>query len=122
MQATYVAIVDDDAAVRDALARLLGAHRINTRTFASGRDFLEALPFGVPGCLILDVNMPGMTGIELQDALACRGLRIRTVVITACDDESVRDKCRALGAVAYLRKPLESDVLIGAIKSRLQPE
>jgi len=118
-QDRYVAIVDDDEAVRNSLARLLRAHGVDTRTYASGREFLSSLPFGEPGCLIADVNMPEMSGLELQDELARRGFRIPTVVITGFDDSRVRDKCRDLGAIAYLRKPVEGDMLIAAIKSCL---
>jgi len=115
----HVAIVDDDEATRQALANLLRAHRIDTQTYASGRDFLEALTVGVPVCLITDVNMPEMTGLELQAELARRGLRIPTVVITGCDDNGYRDKCRALGALAYLLKPVQGGKLIAAISSSL---
>jgi CheY-like chemotaxis protein len=118
-QTGYVAIVDDDAAVRQALTTLLRAHGVDTRTYASGPDFLAALPCGVPGCLIADVNMPEMTGLELQAELARRGLRIPTIVITASDNKSYRDKCHALGTVAYFRKPVESATLIAAITSSL---
>lgn len=118
-QARYVAIVDDDAAVRKGLAILLRAHGVDARMYASGRDFLETLPSGVPACLIVDVNMPEMTGLELQGELARRSLRIPTVVITGDDQEGVRDKCRACGAVAYFRKPMDSDALIAAINSSL---
>ena len=118
----YVAIVDDTAVVRNALARLLRAHGVDARTYPSGRDFLEALPFGAPRCLIADVNMPVMTGLELLDELARRGLRIPTIVITGYDDKSVRDKCRAFGAVAYLRKPVDGHTLIAAINSYLAPK
>ena len=118
-QAGYVAIVDDDAGVRKGLANLLRAHGVDARMYASGRDFLKTLPSGVPACLIVDVNMPEMTGLELQGELARRSLRIPTVVITGYDQEGVRDKCRAFGAVAYLRKPMDSDALIAAINSSL---
>src|SRR5262249_10626075 len=119
LQARYVAILDDDAAVRKAFARLLRAHGADVRTYASGQEFLAGLRFGVRGCLIADVNMREMTGVELQDELARRGLRIPAVVITGYDDKSLRDKFRALGAVAYLRKPVESDTLVAAINSCL---
>jgi len=121
-QARYVAIVDDDNAVRKALATLLRAYGIETQAYASGDEFLKALSSGTPGFLITDVNMPEMTGPELQGELARRGLRIPTVVITAYDDKSLRDKCHALGAVAYLRKPVEADALIAAINSSLEPK
>ncbi len=121
-QPRYVAIVDDDAAVRNGIARLLRAHGLDARTYASGQDFIEALPSGVPGCLITDVNMPDMTGLELQDELTRRSLRIPTVVITGYDDNSVREKCSALGAVAYLRKPVKCDALMATIISSLKPK
>jgi len=122
LQTRYVAIVDDDDDVRTALSTLLRAYGLDTRTYASGPDFLKALPFAVPNFLITDVNMPEMTGPELQGELARRGLRIPTVVITGYDDKDLRDKSRALGAVAYLQKPVESDTLIAAISPYLEPK
>jgi len=121
-QDRYVAIVDDDEAVRNGFARLLRAHGVDTRTYPSGREFLSSLSFGEPGCLIADVNMPEMTGLELQDELSRRGFRIPTVVITGFDNSSVRDKCRDLGAIAYLRKPVGGDMLIAAVRSCLPPK
>jgi FixJ family two-component response regulator len=121
-QARYVAIVDDDAAVRNGIARLLRAHGVESRTYDSGRRLLDALPLGTPDCLIADVHMPEMTGFELQSELARRGHHIPTVVITGVDDRSHPEKCRALGAVAYLRKPVESQTLIAAIMPYLRPE
>jgi|SRR5215831_20264951 len=121
-QVRHVAIVDDDAALRKALASLLRAHGVDSRTYASGPDFLKALPVGAPGCLITDVNMPEMTGPELQGELARRGLRIPTVVITGHDDMSMCLKCLGLGAVAYLWKPVNSDTLIASINSSLRPQ
>ena len=113
----YVAIVDDDERVRKGLAALMRAHGIETRTFASGADFLKALPFGAPSCLIADVNMPEMNGLELQRELVRRGHRIATVVMTGNYDKSIRDRCRALGAIACLPKPVESDTLLATLKS-----
>jgi FixJ family two-component response regulator len=115
----YVAIVDDDESVRGGLAALLRAHGIETRTYASGPEFLKALRFAVPSCLITDMNMPEMTGLELQEELVRRGLRIATIVITGGDDKSTGDKCRALGVIACLRKPMENEVLLAAIDSCL---
>src|SRR5438309_10476748 len=79
----YVAIVDDDMAVRKGLGRLLGASAIRVRSFASGREFLDSLSAEVPECLIVDLQMPEMTGLELQGELARIGARIPTIVITA---------------------------------------
>jgi len=116
-QARYVAIVDDDEFVRTGLAALLRAYGFETRAYASGPDFLKALPFAVPDCLIVDVDMPGMTGLDLQRELLRRGLHIATVVMTGSDDKATRDTCRALGAIACLRKPLQGDTLLATINS-----
>jgi FixJ family two-component response regulator len=120
-QARYVAIVDDDDDVRSGLARLLHAHGVDARSYSSARDFLEALPYGMPDCLIVDVNMPHMSGLELQRELLHLDARIPTIVVTACDDKSYRDQCRVLGAMAYLVKPVSPDALIAAISSTARP-
>lgn len=111
----WIAIVDDDPSVLRALARLLGVHQINTRTFASAREFLDVLPEGLPECLILDLQMPEMTGLELQHLLISRRISIPTIVITAHGDSAVRDKCMAAGAISLLPKPLDARDLLDAI-------
>ncbi len=112
-----VAIVDDESAVRNALSRLLDAWEIHTRSYASARDFLDSLPFEKPDCLILDVQMPGMTGLELLEELSRSGVSIPSVVITAHGDAEVRRRCLAAGAVAYLPKPFDGAVLLRSIDS-----
>jgi FixJ family two-component response regulator len=111
----FVAIVDDDSAVRKALARLLCASAIEARTFSSGREFLDSLPSGTPDCLIVDLQMPEMTGLELQLELARTGARLPTIVITAHNDAGLRERCLAAGAAAYLLKPLDEGILITTI-------
>src|SRR3981189_2917605 len=106
----FVAIVDDDSAVRKALARLLCACAIEARTFSSGREFLDSLPFGTPGCLIVDLQMPEMTGLQLE--LGRTGARLPTIVIPAHNDVGLRERCLAAGAAAYLLKPLDERTLI----------
>ena len=113
----YVAIVDDDASMRAALARLLRVHGINSRNYPSARAFLEALPSHMPDCLIVDVNMPDMTGIELQCELLNCGVRIPTIVITASDDKSIAASAASLGAAAFFVKPVPRDALMAAINS-----
>jgi CheY-like chemotaxis protein len=113
----YVAIVDDDASMREALARLLRVHRINSGNYPSARAFLEALPSHIPDCLIVDVNMPDMTGIELQCELLNRGVRIPTIVISASDDKSIAASAVSLGAIAFFLKPVPRDALMAAINS-----
>src|SRR6516165_11121760 len=116
-QSGYVAIVDDDASMREALARLLRVHGINSRNYPSARAFLEDLPSHMPDCLIVDVNMPDMTGIELQRELLNRGVRIPTIVITGSNDKSIAASAASLGAAAFLPKPLVPDALVAAITS-----
>jgi len=98
----YVAIVEDDVSTREALARLLRVHGINSRSYPTARAFLKERPSNMPDCLIIDPNMPEMTGIELQRELLNLGVRIPIIVVTASDDESIasaasarRKRCRA---------------------------
>lgn len=117
MMTGFVAIVDDDLAVRRGLARLLGASAIRVRSFGSAREFLESLSADVPECLIVDLQMPEMTGLELQGELARLGARIPTIVITAHNERGLRERCLAAGAAAYLVKPLDSTMLLATIDS-----
>jgi len=111
----HVAIVDDDASTRTALARLLRVNRIDCRTYPSARAFLLALPLRTPDCLIVDVNMPDMTGLDLQRELLKLGVHVPTIVITAIDDQLISDSARSLGAEAFLAKPVGQDALMAAI-------
>ena len=117
----YVAIVDDDASVRGALARLLRVNGFGSRSYPSGRAFLDAVSCAqnsdVPDCLIVDVNMPDMTGIELQRELLNCGVRIPTIVISASHDKSIAASAASLGAVAVFLKPVPRDALMAAINS-----
>jgi FixJ family two-component response regulator len=110
-----IAVVDDDASVRKALARLLEASSCDVHTFGSACELIAALPHGLPECMIVDLQMPNMTGLELQHHLAHAGIRIPTIVITAHDEPGIRKRCIAAGAAAYLLKPLRKTVLIAAI-------
>jgi FixJ family two-component response regulator len=113
----FVAIVDDDTAVRKALSRLLGASAIRAQCYGSAREFLDSLASGTPECLIVDLQMPEMTGLELQGELNRLGTRIPTIVITAHNESGLRERCLAAGASAYLIKPLDARELIASIGS-----
>jgi len=115
----FVAIVDDDSAVRRALSRLLSASTIPSQCYGSAREFLDALPSGTPECLIVDLQMPEMTGLELQGELTRIGARIPTIVITAHNEKGLRERCLAAGATAYLVKPLDAGVLLASIDSAI---
>ena len=110
----YIAIVDDDAPLREALARLLRAHGIKSRSYPSARTFLKALPSDMPDCLIVDINMPDMTGLELQRELLNLGIHIPTIVITGVDEENIAAAAASLGAL-FLPKPVAREALMAAI-------
>ena len=117
----HVAIVDDDASIREALARLLRVHGIKSLNYPSARALLNAISSAqhseMPDCLIVDVNMPDMTGTELQRQLLNRGVRIPIIVITASDDKSIASSAASLGAAAFFLKPVPQDALMAAINS-----
>ena len=115
-----VAVVDDDASVRKALARLLGTLNCSVRSYASAEDFLDSLQYTSPDCLIVDLQMPSMTGLELQLHLLRTGVRIPTIVITAHGELLLRKQCEAAGAVAYLLKPFEDRILLEALRKTTQ--
>jgi FixJ family two-component response regulator len=110
-----IAIVDDDPAVLRALKRLLSARSYRAETYESGRQFLASLPHGLPECLIVDLQMPDMTGLELQKHLIQSGFDIPTIIVTAHDEAGARERCTSAGAVAFLLKPLHDTALIAAI-------
>jgi FixJ family two-component response regulator len=110
-----IAIVDDDPSVLKALARLLATRSFATTTYLSAPQFLASLPEGLPDCLIADLQMPEMTGLELQLDLARRGVEIPTIIITAHDEADMRVRCKSAGAIAYLAKPVNDTSLFTAI-------
>ena len=87
-----MAVVDDDASVLKALARLLRASGYEVATFASGTEFLESLKMHVPDCLVLDVHMPSIGGLDVQTAMLDRGVRVPIIFITAYDDKGLRER------------------------------
>jgi two-component system, LuxR family, response regulator FixJ len=111
----FVAIVDDEEPVRRALERLLRSAGLDARAFATGGGFLAGLAARRPDCLIADLHMPGMSGLELLRQLQARDSRLPVVVITAYDDPGAHARCIEAGAAAYLRKPLDQRVLLEAI-------
>jgi FixJ family two-component response regulator len=117
---SWIAIVDDDPSVLKALRRLLRTRAFDARTYSSGQEFLAALPDSLPNCLIVDLQMPEMSGMELQQQLARKGIRIPTIVITAHGDAGVRERCVAAGAVAFLLKPLQDTALLAAIDKAIR--
>ena len=117
-----VAIVDDQAALREATENLLKSAGLKAVSFASAEDFLQATPLDGAGCLILDVRLPGMSGLELQQRLAADGIHVPIVFITAQEDSDGQMRAQALrsGALAFLRKPFSDEDLLNAVRSALQ--
>jgi FixJ family two-component response regulator len=115
--APLIAVVDDEASICRALARLLRSAYYRAETFRSGDEFLASLHKDVPNCLVLDLHMPAMTGVQLQEELRRLGKNLPVIVITAHDEPGARDRCLALGASYYLRKPVQCDTLLSSIRS-----
>lgn len=113
----FIAIVDDEEPIRKALERLLRSANLEAEVFASGAAFLDSLASRRPDCLILDLHMPGMTGLHVLRHLKQSGMELPTIVITAHDEPETRVHCMAAGAAAYLRKPLECQILLDAVAS-----
>lgn len=112
-----VFVVDDDAAIRDSLESLLRSAGLRVRAHASCESFLASEDLAGTGCLILDVDMPGMTGPELQRELRSRACRIPVIFITAHRDERLRERVLADGAVAFFPKPFDEDRLLDEINA-----
>jgi FixJ family two-component response regulator len=115
----YVAIVDDEEPVRKALSRLLRASGLETESYAGGREFLDAAVLRVPDCVLLDLHMPRMSGLQVLRAVQATRRWMPIVVITAHDAPETREQCLAAGATAYLRKPLEEHELLDTITAAL---
>ncbi len=114
-----IAVLDDDPSVCKALARLLRASDLDADTYGSAQQFLESLQTSVPDCLVLDLQMPEMNGLALQQELGRAGMRLPIVVITGHDEPGMQARCLAAGAAAYLRKPLDGGVLLAAIEAAI---
>ena len=115
-----VAIVDDEEGIRKALSRLLRASGLDAESYANGQEFLDAAAEHRPDCVVLDLHMPGMSGLQVLRKLKALGQRLSIVVITAHDEPETREQCIDAGACAYLRKPLEDRLLLNAISAAMR--
>ena len=123
MTAPVISIVDDDHSVRESLARLVRSVGLGVRVFGSAEEFLGAGPEFETACLILDIRMPGMSGIELQRQLQSSERTLPIIFITAHgSDAGVRASALDAGAVDYLLKPLREDEVLRAIDAALNPK
>jgi FixJ family two-component response regulator len=114
-ESPLVVVVDDDEAIRKALSRLLRSWKFRVESFSSGREFLNSLQSCEPDCVVLDLHMPDMNGLEVLRALRAGKSDLPVIVITAHDEAGVRTTCLVTGASAYLCKPIDGNVLRPAI-------
>ena len=114
--ARYVAVVDDDRSVGIALCRLLRSAGIEAKAFETAAAFLDSIQDDTPDCVVLDVQMPGVNGLELQRRLKDIAVSLPVIMITGRDEASIHAICMAMGASSYLRKPLNDDDLLDAVE------
>ena len=114
-----IAIVDDDALVREATANLLRSLGLSSANFASAEDFLSSDRVERTACLISDVRLPGLSGIDLQKRLRAEGKRTPVIFITAYPEEQIRKRALAGGAVGFLSKPYDANSLIDCLGKAL---
>jgi FixJ family two-component response regulator len=114
-----ITVIDDDASVRTALDSLLRARGYTAYPFASAAEFLRSPEFDETCCVIADVQMPDMSGIELQSLLRKQGRGVPFIFITAFPEEAVRVRALSDGAICFLAKPFDSTTLIGCIDAAL---
>ena len=117
---TMVAIVDDDDLMRSALQGLLKSAGLSAKAFASAEEFLKSGQKDQVGCLVADIRMPGMSGLELQAKLNADHCRIPTIFITAHGDEKMRMQALRAGAVEFMAKPFDDEALLESVRAALE--
>jgi FixJ family two-component response regulator len=114
-----ISVVDDDQSVREALENLISSVCFDVQLFASAEAFLESDERAQTDCAVLDLWLPGISGLELQRRLAADGQNIPAIIITANGNEKAQAEALASGAIAFLKKPFKEEVLLAAIRSAL---
>src|SRR5262245_42283399 len=117
---SFLAIVDDDELMRDALRSLLKEGGFMARTFTSAEEFLNAADRAQMACLIADVRMPGMSGLDLQARLTAERIRIPIIFITAHGNAGMRMETLRAGAIEFLAKPFDDEVLLDSVRAALE--
>jgi FixJ family two-component response regulator len=112
-----IAILDDEPEMRKALRRLLTCRGFRVEEYERGEDLLAAVSSHPLDCLLLDLHMPGVHGFDVLEAFRSRQIAVPVIVITAHDDPGTHERVQALGASAYLKKPVDRDALLSAIEA-----
>jgi FixJ family two-component response regulator len=117
---SMVFVVDDDASIRDALKSLLKSVGLRAETFGSTEEFVKAVRPEIPSCLVLDVRLPGMSGLEFQQELEKTGIRIPIIFVTAHGDIPMTSRAMKAGAIEFLPKPFQKKELLDAVHQALE--
>jgi len=115
-----VIIIDDDPSMRQAIKTLIETVELNSQSYGSGQEFLQSLPLDVPSCLVLDVRLPGLSGLNLQRELSERGMNIPIIFVTGHGDIPMSVQAMKAGAVEFLTKPFRDQDLLDAIEQALE--
>jgi FixJ family two-component response regulator len=116
---SVISVIDDDASVRAATDNLLSSHGYLVHTFASAEDFLQSTHLNHSSCVVADVQMPGMSGLDLLRHMRAQGYNVPLIFITAFPEESVRVRALKAGAVGFLAKPFAAPALINCVETAL---
>lgn len=114
--ATMIYIVDDDASIRRALCRVMTTAGFDVRSFATGEEFIGSGEFDRCGCVVTDARLPGMSGLDVKHWINATRPGLPFIFLSAQDDEETRQAARDAGAVAYFRKPVDTDALLDSIR------
>jgi len=117
MLAPLVVVIEDDPSARTSLGRVLRAGGYRAAMYVSAEEYLSRPPDALPICMLLDIHLGGLSGLDLRRCLGERDARVPFIAITAFDDEQVRQEAEALGCVAYLRKPCEGHTIVELIRA-----
>jgi FixJ family two-component response regulator len=118
--APIVSIIDDDQDVRQAVQRLMRSRGFATRTFASAEEFLRSPSLHETACVITDIQMPGMTGIDLHDVMLKEGPRLPVIFLTAFPDDRTEKRALQAGALGFLTKPFDARTLVHLVDTAVQ--
>jgi FixJ family two-component response regulator len=118
---SVISVIDDDASVRAATNNLLSSHGYVVHTFASAEEFLQSARLNDSSCIIADVQMPAMSGLELLTQMRAQGYVVPVIFITAFPEESVRARALRAGAICFLAKPFAGSVLVGCVETAVNP-